>query len=252
MTDWKDVSADNKSTQQLSQIGEPLLPLSKKTRGKQGPAKKTPPSTPVPFLPPTPPVLTPTLSDAAVRKAFDSPRKAGSNHTSPKTSSFFESREEKKKEEPKDNAAAFGVISELYNSYFLPPLCDKHKEKKRFFTPAEYDPCLAECRRLQGLCSTRDPIKVVKTGYIMALGGLETASGIMGAPVPQFREKMTKVLDSPTGDSVMRELFIKYEYLRNMALAGHSPELTLFVLTSAVFADCLNSPPVQTHTPPPQ
>jgi hypothetical protein len=253
MTDpitWDSVVADNTSD-------DPLVYMMEKTETKEisrkpkGRPKKVIPSdnsligntSPDPVPVPIPSIL-PTFEENLPTDALVSmfqKNKSQSPKTKPKKSLLRFSGDEKI---PDDNSQPSGMdpdratLLKMYKLYFRQPLLSKHSRKERIWHDSNLtSEIFQEIKLLETACSEDDPSQVLSSMWVAGMSVIETFGPVAGLETAHLGEVAGLTAAQPGFQTNMRELLIKYPYLRTMIGLGGYPEFKLLLTTTTLIKE---------------
>lgn len=120
-----------------------------------------------------------------------------------------------------------------YKCFFQSPkLRAKHQREEKAWTNRDSpERIIKECKELQALCSSTDPANVLGSLWVNCMSGVETFGPLWGLKTQQLGACAGAVSQRDDFQETMRELLIKYPYLRMLVTLGGLPELRLAVIT---------------------
>lgn len=124
------------------------------------------------------------------------------------------------------------TLLKMYKQYFKEPLLSKHKRREKVWTDTNLNSDIyRELKMLENAVSDDDPTAILGALWVGSLGAIEAFGPAMGL----YTDKLTVVAMAATQDEKfkanMRELLLKYPYLRVMIGLGGYPELKLLITT---------------------
>lgn len=214
--------------------GRPRKSESAKTSGTS-----TPNPEPVDFMPPPTPIAAPPSMEEmmSAQQLIDAVSEAR-REPSPRRTKFepLPVDEDEQLEEDVDTE----ILTKIYESFFKPPLSDRHAVRKRNFPPGTPKKTIeAECKKLQRAVGSSDPAADFGRIWAGAIGGMEPFALMMGYPVFGLGQAAQEKSTSPQYVDTFRELLIKYPRLRSYMALGGFPELKLLVLTGLMTKEVL-------------
>lgn len=124
------------------------------------------------------------------------------------------------------------TLLKMYKQYFRKPLLDRHKRRERVWLDSHLNSEIhREIQTLENEVSEDDPVAVLAGLWVGSMGVVES----FGPAFNLRTENLTLVSHGASQDPKfrdnMRELLIKYPYLRMMIGLGGYPELKLLITT---------------------
>lgn len=127
------------------------------------------------------------------------------------------------------------VLLKVYESFFQPPLCDRHNIKKRSFGEKVNKKSLeSELKKLQRAVGSTDPASDLGKIWAGGMKAAEVAALSMGYPLMGLGEVSSDRAQKPEMLDTFRELLIKYPSMRRWLVLGGFPELKLAVYSGNI------------------
>lgn len=127
------------------------------------------------------------------------------------------------------------TLLKMYKQYFRKPLIDKHKRKEKLWTEKSLNSEIyREIRELEACCSEDDPASFLATGWVHFMSGIEATGPMYGLRTQRLSEFSAAAAEEESFKSNMREILLKYPYLRKLVGLGGYPELKLLVVTATM------------------
>lgn len=125
------------------------------------------------------------------------------------------------------------TLLRMYKQYFRKPLLDKHQRKEKIWSEKHPNSEIyREIKELDALCSEDDPAQILSQLWVQGMTGVEVLGPIAGLQTQQLSVVAGQTADTDQFRGIMRELLIKYPYLRQLVGLGGLPELKLIVITA--------------------
>lgn len=127
------------------------------------------------------------------------------------------------------------TLKKLYKQYFKEPLISRHKRKEKTWTEANLNSEIyREIRELETACSDEDPAAILGGVWVAGMGAIEALGPTWGLETQGLTKCCHIASQQADFRSNMRELLIKYPYLRTMIGLGGYPELKLILMTATI------------------
>lgn len=232
---WDTIVADNLSDDPLKYLfnGSESKEITRKPRGRP---KKTPPTPPVSIVEELPqPSLEESIPSSVLTSMFMKQKSVSPK--SKKTALRF-SGEEKKQEEETPLDPDRVVLLKMYKHYFRQPLLSQHTRKERIWHDHHLNSeIFAELRLLETACSEDDPAKVLASMWVAGMIGVEKFGPLFDLHTENLGAVADHASKLPHFQTNMRELLLKYPYLRTMIGLGGYPEFKLLMTTTTLIAE---------------
>jgi hypothetical protein len=230
---WDTIVGDNLSDDPLKYLfnGSETKEITRKPRGRP---KKTPPTPPAEELPPQP---TPeeSIPSSVLTSMF---MKTKSISPKQKKNTLRFSGEDKKPEEETPLDPDRVVLLKMYKHYFKLPLLSQHTRKERIWQDHHLNSeIFTELRLLETACSEDDPAKVLASMWVAGMVGVEKFGPIFDLRTENLGAVAQHASTLPHFQTNMRELLLKYPYLRTMIGLGGYPEFKLLMTTTTLIAE---------------
>lgn len=231
---WGTIVGDNTSDDPLKDIFE-RTESKEITRKPKGRPKKsiTPvsePPTPIPMTPQEPVQPETMISNADLASMFT---KSKSQSPKPRKSSLKFSGDQSETIPETDGLDPERVtLLKMYKQYFKKPLIDKHNRKEKIWQDHQPNSEIyQEIRLLENSVSDDDPAVILSSFWVTGMSVVENLGDMWGLETESLTQVSVEAAKLPHFQANMRELLIKYPYLRTMIALGGYPELKLLVTT---------------------
>lgn len=247
-TDWSNITSENTDT--LSELVEAVI-AEKPAKKKRGRPPKVAPSSAGPVTPvqsgSTTPVEPPPMRPEEMLRTADlvnmfaaKPEPEPTRTRGILKFSGDSLPPEPPTEEDMTEQLDTEVLLKVYESFFQPPLIDRHNIKKKNFADKPNKKSLeSELKKLQRAVGSSDP--AADLGKMWA-GGMGVAEGIaisMNYPLMGLGEVATAKSQTPEMLDTFRELLIKYPSMRRWLVLGGFPELRLAIYSGNIAREVL-------------
>jgi hypothetical protein len=240
LINWKTITEDN-SEDPVKDILEKAGQLNIRKSAKGRPRKIVPaepliPAEPVPVTMERP--LMSAEESLSTLQLVETLRRSKSQSPPKRKSTLRFSTEEPNKETPENVQELDSdrtVLLRMYRQYFKRPLLDKHGRKEIHWTDKHMtSEIYQEIKKLNDAVKEDDPAAALASGWVQMMVGVEAAGPMLGIASKNLGTVAECVAGQDDLLSTMRELLIKYPYLRKLIGLGGYPELKLLALTSTV------------------
>lgn len=124
------------------------------------------------------------------------------------------------------------TLIKMYKTYFQPPLSESHALKERNWHPSDSpEDIMNEIRKMEAVVSGGTPTKFITGAYVGVMTGLEAAGPFFGLRLNSLAQSAEQVAQTPVFQKNLRELLIKYPYLRRLSSMDGMPEINILVTT---------------------
>jgi hypothetical protein len=142
--------------------------------------------------------------------------------------------EEDDENKPSENPERITLLK-MYKQYFKEPLIGKHNKKERVWTDKHLNSDIyREIRDLENLVSEDDPAGMLSGIWVHSMACVEAFGPMAGLEVEGVSQIAEVVSKKDDFRANMRELLLKYPYLRTMVGLGGYPELKLLLLSATI------------------
>lgn len=125
------------------------------------------------------------------------------------------------------------TLLRMYKQYFKKPLVDKHQRKEKAWSDKHATSDIyREIKELDALCSEDDPAQMLSDLWVQGMVGVETLGPLAGLQTQNLSVVAEKTAQTDQFRGIMRELLIKYPYLRKLMGLGGFPEIKLLLITA--------------------
>lgn len=238
LINWKTITEDNPEDP-IRDIVEKAGQSSGMRKSGRGRPRKIVPAEPL--LPAEPGPLAPPLTpeeSMSTMQLMDTLRKSKSQSPPRRKSALRFSQEEPAAVPPAENTDPDPermTLLRMYKQYFKKPLLDRHTRKEVRWTDKHATSEIhREIKELDAAVSEEDPASMLASVWVQLMTGVET----FGPPFGLAANNLGYVADAASHSegfkSNMRELLIKYPYLRKLLGLGGYPELKLLIITGTI------------------
>lgn len=241
LINWKNITDDN-SEDPVKDIIEKASQMNIRKSAKGRPRKIIPaePLIPAEHEPVT--IVPPTISaeeSLSTHQLIETLRRSKSQSPPKRKGALRFSTEETPKEETPDGTSDPDpdrvTLLRMYKQYYKKPLLDRHNRKEIRWTEKHLTSDIyREIKELDAAVSEDDPTSVLASGWVQMMIGVEAVGPAFGIASNNLGAVATHVSEQEQFRSNMRELLIKYPYLRKLIGLGGYPELKLLVITGTI------------------
>lgn len=238
-TNWDIITSENEEEDPIKGLLEKSKTVSGPIkRGRGRPKKSSSMDAPPEFLPaPSAPAPAPPeeqLSNAELVAMFMKEERPPTP-TKPRKSSLKFSgdsipNEDNDEVDPDDPERK--TLLNMYKMFFRPPLIDKHKRKEKIWTESNLTSEIhREVRKLQSEVAAFNPADVLAGYWVISMGMVEGVGPMFDLKTQGLTYAAAKHSQDEGFRSTMRDLLIKYPWLRVMIGLGGLPEFNLLAAT---------------------
>lgn len=234
---WENITSENESDPIKEILERGSTKEIKPPRSRGRPRKTT---TPVEEIPPVQEVLPslPAPEENISTANLVSMFKRSKSQSPPKSRRpalrFSSDKQPAESSEEETNPKWIAAV-QTYKCFFNEKLRAKHRRNEITWTSKDTpERIIKECKELQTLCSNSDPASTLGSMWVHCMSGVEAIGPIYGLKTEKLGEVAGIVSERDDFQETMRELLIKYPYLRLVVGLGGLPELRLAVITITV------------------
>lgn len=150
----------------------------------------------------------------------------------------FSADVENEESQSKDEDPERATLLKMYKQYFREPLIRKHTRKEKSWTERHKNSDIfREIRELENLVSEDDPAGVLSGIWVHSMSVVEAVGPAVGLESQGLSEVSAAVAQRDDFRANMRELLLKYPYLRTMVGLGGYPELKLLLISATLIKE---------------
>jgi len=236
-TAWSNITDENEEDPVKSLLERSMSKELPSRKGKGRPKKNVPPvieSEQPPLPTPPPPAVSPEsmIPTEQLVKMFQRSKSQSPPKTRRSSIRFSDEKEPLSSSPPTPDDPERLTLLRMYKQYFKLPLINQHTRKEKVWSDKHLNSEIhQEIKLLENAISDDDPANALSTWWTTGMNVVENVAPIWGLETEGLGKHAGLVGQSPQMKSVMRELLLKYPYLRSMVGFGGYPELKLLVVS---------------------